>query len=248
MNKKIAVCMATYNGEKYIAEQLKSILSELSLDDIVVISDDHSTDRTIEIIKGFNDKRVHVYSNEGKAGSSYNFQNALKHAKADVYFLADQDDVWLKGRVKKTLNCLEMCDFCVCDAKIVDGNLDIINESRFQLYGIKQGFLHNFIKTRYIGCCMAFTSNVYERLFPFPKNVRVCPHDFWVALIGEAFFKSRLINEPLMLYRRHGGNVSDGGENSQRTFGVKVVSRFYCGLWMISRRLSTIKKYSLDIK
>lgn len=237
-DKRIAVCMAAYNGEKYIGEQLASILTQLGQNDVIVVSDDGSTDGTYEIIKKLADKRIKYIVNNGKHGSTYNFRNALKNADADIYFLADQDDVWLPERVEKTLKCLEHCDFCVCDSMIVDKNLNIICESRFEEYKIKNGFLRNLVKTRYIGCCMAFTRRVYDRLFPFPDNVGVCPHDFWVTLVGEAFFKSDLIREPLMLYRRHGGNVSNGGEKSDRGIITRIVSRAYCVKWLIRRSIT----------
>ena len=91
--KNIAVCMASYNGEKYIKEQLESILPQLGEDDDLIISDDGSKDNTYEIIRQFGDKRIKYIMNTGKHGSTYNFQNALKNADADIYFLADQDDV-----------------------------------------------------------------------------------------------------------------------------------------------------------
>ena len=89
----ISVCMATYNGEKYIQEQIDSILCQLSKDDELVISDDHSTDATCDIIKSYNDRRIKLFLNELAKGVTHNFENALLHSKGDIIFLADQDDV-----------------------------------------------------------------------------------------------------------------------------------------------------------
>ena len=85
----ISVCVATYNGEKYIKEQLLSILSQIGLNDEVVVSDDHSNDSTIDIVKSLNDKRVKIIYNEGNRGYTSNFENALKHAKGDYVFISD---------------------------------------------------------------------------------------------------------------------------------------------------------------
>ncbi len=232
MKRKICVCMATYNGELYIKEQLTSILMQLRDFDSIVISDDHSTDSTCDIIKSFKDNRITLINNSLKHGSSYNFQNSLLHAKGDIYILSDQDDVWLPNRVQMTLTALADNDFCVCNSKIVDKDLNVINESRFAKYSIKKGFFRNLVKTRYIGCCFAFTRRVYDLLFPFPTNANIIPHDFWITLIGEFYFNVNLIDEPLMLYRRHENNVSNGGEKSNRRLITKVYSRFYCCFWI----------------
>ena len=82
----ISVCMATYNGEKFIESQLKSILSQLSEDDEVIISDDDSTDRTLEIVRRLSDKRIKIYHHETDHGFTRNFENALKYAKGDYIF------------------------------------------------------------------------------------------------------------------------------------------------------------------
>lgn len=90
----ISVCMPTYNGEKFIRIQLESILSQLGNDDEIVISDDSSTDKTVEITKSFNDSRIHLLENNTFHSPIYNLENALKNAKGDFIFLSDQDDEW----------------------------------------------------------------------------------------------------------------------------------------------------------
>ena len=89
----ISVCMATYNGEKYIEEQLKSILSQLGENDEVIVSDDSSTDNTLAIVESFNDVRIKIFPNNKFHSPIFNFENALKQATGDYIFLSDQDDV-----------------------------------------------------------------------------------------------------------------------------------------------------------
>lgn len=91
----ISVCMATYNGEEYIKEQLESILCQLGEMDEIIISDDGSTDNTLNIIESYNDSRIKIHINTGKHGFVYNFENALQKAKGEYIFLSDQDDIWL---------------------------------------------------------------------------------------------------------------------------------------------------------
>src|SRR4051812_36670865 len=94
----ISVCMATYNGEKYIARQLRSILEQLGEDDEVILIDDCSTDRTIEIVRQLGDRRVAVHINDRNRGEVFSFGKAMSLAKKDFVFLSDQDDVWMPGR------------------------------------------------------------------------------------------------------------------------------------------------------
>ena len=96
-----SVCMATYNGQKYLREQIESILCQLSANDELVISDDHSTDSTVDIIRSYGDSRIKMYANELTKGVTHNFENALNKSKGDIIFLADQDDVWLPNKISK---------------------------------------------------------------------------------------------------------------------------------------------------
>lgn len=224
---KKSVCMATYNGEKYVAEQIKSILSQLNEQDELVISDDHSTDNTVNIIKAVQDNRIKLTVNECNIGYTKNFERALKNSSGDVIFLSDQDDVWVDKKVEIMLKKLETCDMVISNAMIVDTDLKVINESHFDLYKVKSGFWNNFIKTRYIGACMAFKKEVLYYALPFPKHHQYCAHDYWLTIVGEAFFKVDIIETPLLLYRRHESNASSGGNYSKNRIYKKIIVRAY---------------------
>lgn len=230
---KISVCMATYNGEKYIKEQIMSILKQIKDNDEFIISDDKSTDNTRKIVEEINDPRIKLVINEGENGYTKNFENALKKSSGDTIFLSDQDDVWVDNKVELMLKQLENSDMVISNAKIVDSNLEVINESHFQLYNVKKGFWNNFLKTRYIGACMAFKREVLERALPFPKHQKYCAHDYWLTIISETFYEVSLEEEPLLLYRRHGDNASSGGEYSKNPFFLKVFVRVYCFLNLV---------------
>ena len=111
----ISVCMATFNGEKYIKEQIQSILNQLSLDDEVIISDDGSSDKTLEVINHINDKRIKVFTNTHKHGFTHNFENALNHANGEYIFLSDQDDIWAEEKVNKVMESLIYNDLVIHD-------------------------------------------------------------------------------------------------------------------------------------
>lgn len=224
---KISVCMATYNGEKYIKEQLDSILSQIKVDDEVIVSDDNSSDATLAVIKDFNDERIKIYLNSKENGYTRNFENALEKSTGEIIFLADQDDVWVEHKVEVLLKGLEKNDFVVSDCKIVDAELNVLNESHFKLRGVKQGFVQNLLLTRYVGACMAFKREVLEKSLPFPSNAKLSAHDYWICLISELYFEVGLIEEPLLLYRRHGENASNGGEQSKNSLYHKLKVRGY---------------------
>ena len=158
----ISVCMATYNGEKYIEAQLRSILSQLSENDEVIVSDDASTDRTLEVVRQLNDDRIKIVHHETDHGYTKNFENALKYARGDYIFLSDQDDEWLPEKVNVTLSALKNADFVVSDCITQDENGNVLDPSRFKTFKIKKGFWRLMIKTRYLGCCMAFKKNVLQ--------------------------------------------------------------------------------------
>lgn len=233
---RISVCLASYNGEKYIKEQINSILSQLKQDDELIISDDGSSDKTIAVVNDIVDPRVKLINNLGERGYTRNFENALKEAQGDIIFLSDQDDVWVDHKVETMLKQLESSDMVISNAMIVDEQLNVLNHSHFDLHKVRKGFWNNFLKTRYIGACMAFKRNVLTKALPFPKYQEYCAHDYWLAIIGEAYFKVEIVDKPLLFYRRHDKNASSGGEISRNSFFKKVFIRFYCILNLLGRR------------
>lgn len=224
---KISVCMATYNGERYIHDQLKSILVQLGEDDEVIVSDDGSTDDTINIINAFNDSRVKIFKNIYQRGYTSNFENSLMNSNGDIIFLSDQDDIWNSKKVELSLLKLKNFDFVVSDCSVVNRNLDIINYSHFKIRNVRRGFARNMLLPRYVGACFCFRRSVLVKSLPFPKNKLLCPHDYWISLIAELYFKVDLINEPLILYRRHNSNSSTGGEKSSNSLMKKISIRIY---------------------
>ena len=112
----ISVCIATYNGERYIGEQIKSILNQLNSSDEIIVSDDGSKDKTIDVVKSFDDKRIRIIDGPRKGSPISNFENALKAAKGEYIFTADQDDVWTDDKVRTCMRYLQSYDCVVSDA------------------------------------------------------------------------------------------------------------------------------------
>ena len=223
----ISVCMATYNGEKYVKSQIESILKQITNEDELIISDDGSTDNTVDIINQIQDKRIKLIFNHKTHGFTHNFENALKHAKGDYIFLSDQDDLWLDKKVNISMEYLKDYSFVISDCTTVDENMNIIQESRFKSFNIKPGFVNHLIKSRFLGCCMAMRREVLEKSLPFPEKDSLVEHDIWLAAVAMFYFKVALIKEPLILYRRHTSNSSNGGFEKGYSLFNKIYRRIY---------------------
>lgn len=232
----ISVCLATYNGETYIREQVNSILDQLAPGDELIISDDASSDRTLEIVRSYNDSRIKVFNNALAKGVNGNFENAMRYAKGDYIFLADQDDVWLPGKVSSCLDELKHCDLVLHDAAIVNKDLTPQNKTLLSELKIKEGFVHNFIKNRFTGCCMAFNRSVLSYVSPVPVNSYFL-HDNWIGLMVSLKGKISFINRPLILFRRHESNNSTAGSKSALHLSKKILSRLSIGYNIIKRVL-----------
>ena len=141
----ISVCIATYNGEKFIKEQIDSILRQLSLDDEIIVSDDGSTDDTISIIISIDDKRIRIIEGPRKHSPTLNFECAMKEAKGDYIFLADQDDVWKPNKVEVCFKWLQNYDCVVSDAEVTDSNLNPLYPSLYAIMQVRHGRIYNTI-------------------------------------------------------------------------------------------------------
>lgn len=204
----ISVCMATYNGEKYITEQLASIIAQLSVDDEIVIVDDCSTDRTVEIIMSFGDERIKIHINSINMGVVKAFECAIVKSTGDYIFLCDQDDIWLPTKVQTTLNGFRHynADLIVSDAYILEYD-QLSLDTFYQFRNSGGGLLKNFVKNTFIGCCMAFDSRVKKQVLPFPADISM--HDFWLGMAISITGKVKFIDDRLVIYRRHSNNVTD---------------------------------------
>lgn len=227
----VSVCLATYNGERYIKSQIESILNQLSIHDELIISDDQSKDKTILLIEQIKDKRIKIFTHKKvdcKTSSSFatkNFENALSKSKGDIIILSDQDDVWLPNKIEVMSKYLKSCDMVISDAYVTDSELRIIHSTRFfPGCGQTRNLLKAYVTTHpFQGSCMAFNRKVLSMALPFPKYVS--SHDTWIGYIGTTFFKTKLISEKLIYYRRHENVVSLTGEKSKRPMIYRLFTR-----------------------
>lgn len=234
MKNKISIALTTYNGELYIKQELDSIIPQLENNDEIIISDDGSTDNTLNIIKSYNDPRIKLYQGP-KQGIKKNFENAIKKCNGDIIFLADQDDVWLENKlnvIKKEFEDNPDLSLIVHDNYMVDTNLNKICDSFFKFRNVKSGLINNLIKNSFIGCCMAFKKNVVKDILPIPEHSPM--HDQWIGLEVTIKGKVKFIDDKLILYRRHDNNNSCFKRNN---IFVMIKNRIYLVHHLILRNI-----------
>lgn len=252
----ITVCIATYNGSRYIAQQLMSILPQLGENDEIVISDDGSTDDTVDIIRTFDDRRIKIVENNvekyaDKSAKSYtdkhrnsslirNFENALRHANGDYIFLADQDDCWMHNKIEVCTRLLKDNYCIVSDAEVTDSILRPTGMSLYEMMKTKPGRLYNLLwHNGYTGCCMAFRREVLQKALPFPENIPM--HDIWIGNVAAYFFNVRFTGERLIYFRRHQNATSRNGKGSNFSVMQKLSFRWNTIRHLIHTRLKQRK-------
>ena len=204
---KISVAMATFNGARYLQEQLDSLAAQTLLPDELVVTDDRSTDRTLEVLGEFAASApfaVRIVQNEENLGYAKNFEKAATLCTGDIVFFCDQDDVWLPQKIERMMAAFEghpdrmlvMCDAALCDQ-------DMQRSGRTQLQNIvASGVSPNAYIT---GCASAHRKIWFDAIMPPPADRT---HDSWVNNSAHICGLSHTISEPLIDYRRHETNAS----------------------------------------
>ena len=216
----VGIVMAAYNSERFIGEQLDSILSGSYQNIHIYVRDDGSTDNTPAIVAEYEAKypvQVQLVRNEVNGGLVKNFLTGVMEAKEDYVMFCDHDDVWLPDKVKVTLEAMRKAEDTARDEElpivvftdntIVDGDLKPLGASFYERshFDFKQmGLSYMLMENKLIGCTMMINKALKDKITVLPEHARV--HDWWIALIASAFGKIVFVNEQTMLYRQHGSN------------------------------------------
>ncbi|EOT48048.1 MULTISPECIES: glycosyltransferase family 2 protein [Enterococcus] len=203
----ISVCLAAYNGERYITQQIDSILIQLGEQDELIVSDDGSTDTTCVLVQAYQDPRIKLIKGP-QEGVIRNVEHLLSHACGELIFLADQDDIWKENKIERMRAIFSQhpdIDVVVSDLTIVDEQEQILYPSYFHYRKVKAGFYRNILKNSFIGAGMAMRKSLLDQALPFPKNIPM--HDMWLGLVARN--RVYFLSEPLVYYRRHEQNASE---------------------------------------
>lgn len=226
----IDILMAVYNGEKYLSQQIDSILNQSFHDWQLLIRDDGSSDSTAGIIALYADRHPEkirlVYSKSDKKGSKYNFFELIKASDSEYVMLADQDDVWEKDKVKKAYEHIRKAEkktgqnkpvLCHSDLKVADRDLNIINPSMFEMQKLdpaKRQFKDYLVQNNVTGCTVIFNRALASMTKKMPEEAIM--HDWWLALEAAAFGRVFFMKDSDILYRQHGNNT-EGAKNLRST-------------------------------
>lgn len=214
--------MATYNGTKTLTKQVQSILKQLTFEDELIVIDDCSQDATLTLIQTLTADfvgQVIIKQNAINSGPIKSFEKALALATGDIIMLSDQDDEWYADKVERV--CTEFkvnnADLVVHDAVVIGRQGEQIDGSwnHYNHNDVHQNILGNFIKNGYTGAMMATSRRLLDVALPFPNEIEM--HDQWLFLVAKKKrFKIVVIEESLMAYVRHGGNVTGMTKRSKR--------------------------------
>jgi glycosyltransferase involved in cell wall biosynthesis len=219
--------MATYNGERYLAEQLDAFSNQSRLPDELVVCDDCSTDETLQILNEFQRRapfEVRVVRNQSNLGHEQNFSQAVVLARGDIIFLADQDDVWYPEKLSAIEDAfandqsalLFVNDVLIADACLQPTGHTVLGQMR------AAGVVGRNAKSLTLGCATAIRSCLRDLVSPIPAMNY--GHDSWIHDFTEMLGGRRVFNRVLQLYRRHGANASNWAfDSSSRASPIDVM-------------------------
>lgn len=208
--KSISVALATYNGEDMVEAQIRSILSQSCPPGEIIVSDDNSTDLTVQVIQRIKAEGyytdIKIIENKERKGYTKNYENAIKNCSGEIIFLSDQDDFWFPGKIEKIMKVFyknSETRLVYHDAKYADSNLhpqDLTVFEKRQHIRKKRSFVQILKNPGVKGCTVAFSADLKNKALPF---VDEHGKDFWLVVIAAALGSIVPVSDTLMFYRRH---------------------------------------------
>lgn len=249
----INILISTYNGEKFISEQLDSLIEQTVQDFVVLIRDDGSTDSTVDIIKEYEnrypDKIIFIHDNLGNLGSSKSFMKLLEYSDKEYIMFCDQDDIWVPNKIELSLNKIKELEgifskdiplLVFTDLMVVDENLNIISKS-FRFYQkldpqISTNWKKLLAQNVITGCTMIINRKAKEVCLPYLSEIMM--YDHWIGVNVAKYGKIGWIDIPTVLYRQHRDNVAGAHK-----YGIKYIANKLRNIDKILNYLSEAPKY-----
>ena len=218
---KISIVMTVYNGQKHLAEQLDSFLNQSYLPHEIIISDDCSTDNTLQLLEKYKNNikiNIKIYKNTKNIGFTKNFEKAISKSSGDIVFLSDQDDIWYHNKIEtiiKKFNTNQKINLIIHDAHLVNTNLK--KTGLTALSQVNSGFSNDDVFIT--GALTAFKRDILKFFLPFPK--KLLGHDGYMHFIARSLGTRMVINNKLQIIRRHENNTSNWVASS-----LKKINKF----------------------
>jgi len=215
-NVLISIAMATYNGEKYLEEQLDSIYAQSYKNIEVVVTDDCSTDKTVEILEQYSKSHgLKYFVNEKNLGFVKNFEKAITLCKGEYIALSDQDDIWETNKIYTLYHQIEDTLLIHSDALLIDESGELIASSYTQNSHkvLRRDIIEYFFNNDATGCTMMFSRKLLSAVLPIPENV--ISHDWWIAIQAKRQGRITYLPEGLIRYRQHINNQIGAADTSK---------------------------------
>ena len=227
MNKLISVCLATYNGEKYLKEQLDSIKKQTYKNFELIVQDDLSKDKTLEILQNYEGLDIQIYKNKKNMGYIKNFESLLKKASGEYIAICDQDDIWEPNKLEILINNIKENSLIYSDSLLIDGYGNSLHKTLSQK--LKNNFIDSYSALNFLydnsvsAHAMLFKRELLQHIFPFPKTTYF---DAWIAANAANTGSVKYIDKTLVMYRQHStntlGNVKKTKNKIRKTLKNKV--------------------------
>ncbi len=219
----VSIAMATYQGEAYIHQQLISIRDQTLRPFEIIICDDQSSDRTLDIVQGFSENlNILVFVNERPLGVVKNFEKAISLCNSNYIALCDQDDVWIATKLEDDLKKMKIIEIdkeipslVFSDLEVVDEDLKLISHSLWKHLGAnpaRDNFYELLFGNVVTGCTIMLNHAFVKYLKNIPQEAIM--HDYWASLIAYGFGQVGIIEKPLVKYRQHRSNVTNNYKRS----------------------------------
>lgn len=228
-NTLISIAMATYNGEEYLEKQLDTIYAQTYKNIEVIVTDDCSTDRTIEILELYSKSHgLKYYVNEENLGFVKNFEKAISLCRGKYIALSDQDDIWETNKIQRLYDCIGDDLLVHSDGSLINAKGEKIGISYTQSSHkvFRTDIIGYFFNNDSTGCTMMFSSKLLSYILPMPENI--ISHDWWIAIQGKLKGRVNYVSEPLIRYRQHQSNqigAIDISKISSHKMRVKVYQK-----------------------
>jgi glycosyltransferase involved in cell wall biosynthesis len=219
----ISIVIATYNGERYLREQLDSIAAQTLKPTQIIIQDDASSDATVAIIKEYPHLPIELEINPHNLGYIRNFELALSKASGDYIALCDQDDIWETNKLDHLLKAVGVHSLVYSNSLLIDSKGNSLGKTLSDK--LKNRFIstHSPLAFIYDNCVSAhallFHQSLLPQLFPFPKHLYF---DAWIAANAASLHGVCYLDETLVHYRQHSTNTLSITDKEKHPMGEKV--------------------------
>jgi glycosyltransferase involved in cell wall biosynthesis len=251
MNTKlVSIALCAYNGKKFLEQQIDSILNQSYKNIELIIVDDNSTDNTIDIINRYikYDNRIRLYKNSKNIGFIKNFEKAISLCTGEYICLCDQDDIWLKDKVKILVENIKDNTLIYSNASLVDEDGNDLNKSLVDPEKMIKGnnnkafILNNCVS----GNTLMFKKELIEHILPIPKKVSL--HDIWIAFVATTYGNITYVEESLVKYRRYSGQITADKQKHKQKFSKRFQNKNNLKLQYANRHLNNMNVFlNLDI-